>query len=1035
MKTKFLIKYIVFLCVIYCNANTDKYRLIINSDPSSTITIAWNQISGTNPIVYYDTIDYGTDEGQYSFSKTADRTKDYRGMNSHFSRISGLAPNTNYYFFIKDSQSETQRYWFKTAPSDNSRLSFIVGGDSRNNRTPRINANKLVHKLKPHAVFFGGDMTAGGTDIEWQDWFDDWQLTIAPDGRMFPILAARGNHENSQMIYNFFDTPNINSYYAITFGDNLIRAYTLNSEISVLGDQLIWLQNDLSASNNMIWKMVQYHKPMRPHSSGKSEGNSQYDAWAQLFYDEDVKLVVDCDSHVSKTTWPIKPSSANGNDEGFIRDDINGTVYTGEGCWGAPLRPIDDTKSWTRNSGSFNQFKLVFVDENKMELRTILVTDNASSVDEVSNTDSFTLPANLEVFSPSTGEVVRIAKNTSSCPVADTTCDDGNANTTIDVEDGYCNCIGIPYSDIVNYQVSSGDDDAEQAESGGDVDISSSDLELVFDGHLNHNNQTVGIKFNEILIPKNAKILSAYIQFTVKQASSEATSVFIKGEKIANSLTFSDTDFNISNRATTDSIVNWMNIPAWSTIDDATADQKTPDLKEIVQEIVNLQDWKTLNSMSFIFTGQGKRLARSYNGSNSKAPKLTISYDLSSLPVITPVDYLDECEDLVDWNNGLVLNSADRKQGVASLEYTGSSTPEFYRSFSTPYDSGATVNNGVLNFWYYVSDVSKFNSSNQVELGSGGTSDINEYKWNLTGLVNGWNQIGLNMSDAATTNGAPNLNAINWFRIYHSKNGSVTTRVDGIYISNGSASAPIVPISYQAEDATFSGAKIASNQTGYNGTGFVDYKNSSADYIEWTVNVPSAGTYDLSFRYALPSGNRPLELKINGTTEIASMDFMGTGGWTQWDTVSTSQTLNSGNNTVRITVVGSSGGNLDELTVGPVGSAAKGSSKFRNISMADVSLASDTKFSIKNYPNPFNTATTLAYQLTESSIVTIDIYNFYGQKVASLATNEQQSAGGHSKVWDPTSLSNVSSGIYVCVIQIKNTNTSVVKSHKLNFVR
>jgi hypothetical protein len=38
-------------------------------------------------------------------------------------------------------------------------------------------------------------------------------------------------------------------------------------------------------------------------------------------------------------------------------------------------------------------------------------------------------------------------------------------------------------------------------------------------------------------------------------------------------------------------------------------------------------------------------------------------------------------------------------------------------------------------------------------------------------------------SDAGVTNGTPDLNALNWFRIYHYKSGTVTTRIDGIQIS------------------------------------------------------------------------------------------------------------------------------------------------------------------------------------------------------------------------------------------------------------
>jgi len=37
---------------------------------------------------------------------------------------------------------------------------------------------------------------------------------------------------------------------------------------------------------------------------------------------------------------------------------------------------------------------------------------------------------------------------------------------------------------------------------------------------------------------------------------------------------------------------------------------------------------------------------------------------------------------------------------------------------------------------------------------------------------------------------------------------------------------------YEAEDAVLSGATIATNHTGYSGTGFVDYKNRSNDYIQ-----------------------------------------------------------------------------------------------------------------------------------------------------------------------------------------------------------
>lgn len=389
-------------------ANTGKYRLTFREDPSTSIVIAWDQLSGSNPVVHYGTTDNGLNYNLYTNSQNPDRVVSYKGMNNHFARLTGLLPNTAYYFVIRDSEGISDRFWFKTAPSDNSRLSFIAGGDSRNNRIPRQNANSLVAKLKPHAVLFGGDMTNGDSNSEWIDWFNDWQLTIASDNRMFPIVATRGNHEDSNnSIYNLFDVPSPSVYYAITFGQNLVRTYTLNTEISISGTQTSWLRDDLIANSTTLWKMAQYHKPMRPHTSRKSEGNRVYDNWAKLFYDNNVKLVVECDSHTVKSTWPVRPTSASGNDQGFVRDNEKGTVYVGEGCWGAPLRSNNDEKSWTRNSGRFNQFKWIFVGENKIEVRTVKV-DNASQVGTVSNDNTFLPPANLDLWNPSNGSVVTI---------------------------------------------------------------------------------------------------------------------------------------------------------------------------------------------------------------------------------------------------------------------------------------------------------------------------------------------------------------------------------------------------------------------------------------------------------------------------------------------------------------------------------------------------------------------------------------------------------------------------------------------------
>ncbi|WP_206604230.1 fibronectin type III domain-containing protein, partial [Aquimarina sediminis] len=170
MKRVFLL--LISLLAINLYSSNGKYRLTLRGNPATSIVVGWDQTSGSSPKVYYGTTDYGTDYSRYPNSKAPNRTVSYKGMNNNFARLTGLQPNTAYYFVIRDSQGTSQRFWFKTAPSDNSRLSFIAGGDSRNNRTPRKNANRLVAKLKPHAVLFGGDMTNRDSSSEWQEWFN-----------------------------------------------------------------------------------------------------------------------------------------------------------------------------------------------------------------------------------------------------------------------------------------------------------------------------------------------------------------------------------------------------------------------------------------------------------------------------------------------------------------------------------------------------------------------------------------------------------------------------------------------------------------------------------------------------------------------------------------------------------------------------------------------------------------------------------------------------------------------------------------------
>ncbi|WP_405142129.1 hypothetical protein OG589_33355 [Sphaerisporangium sp. NBC_01403] len=71
---------------------------------------------------------------------------------------------------------------------------------------------------------------------------------------------------------------------------------------------------------------------------------------------------------------------------------------------------------------------------------------------------------------------------------------------------------------------------------------------------------------------------------------------------------------------------------------------------------------------------------------------------------------------------------------------------------------------------------------------------------------------------------------------------------------------------YEAENATLSQAAVATNHTGFTGTGFVDYTNVAGGYFEWTVNAATAGSTTLAIRYANgTTANRAMDIAVNGT--------------------------------------------------------------------------------------------------------------------------------------------------------------------------
>lgn len=247
----------------------------------------------------------------------------------------------------------------------------------------------------------------------------------------------------------------------------------------------------------------------------------------------------------------------------------------------------------------------------------------------------------------------------------------------------------------ISIQVSQSSDDAEESEDQLDILIESRDLELIFDDFSDQNNQTVGIRFTDVLIPPNATIESAYIQFHADNTGDIPTDLIIKGEATSSSQTFIDFPGNISSRNVTVASVNWSDVPAWNVSHQAGVDERTPDLSVLISEMINNNGWQYGNPLSFIITGTGAREAESFDGTPQEAPILVIDYVLPQVEYDIGIVNMHGIDPFMNIQNDVVIAADVKNFGLNpidsfSLSYSINnviqSTETFYQTLD-PSDS------------------------------------------------------------------------------------------------------------------------------------------------------------------------------------------------------------------------------------------------------------------------------------------------------------------------------------------------------------
>ncbi|MHC4629167.1 MAG: hypothetical protein ACYTDV_19485, partial [Planctomycetota bacterium] len=200
------------------------------------------------------------------------------------------------------------------------------------------------------------------------------------------------------------------------------------------------------------------------------------------------------------------------------------------------------------------------------------------------------------------------------------------------------------FADLVHIQVAAGTDDAEE-DPGGGIDLTSSDLEIVYDNDASDpaDEQVVGIRFEGVGIPKGEVITRAYVRFDADDVDNSRhegeVNAMIQGQLDPNPGTFTDAANDISGRARTAAAVSWSPV-VWG--EPTHLKYMTSDISSVIQEIVDQDGWAAGNALVIIITqapdiaSTGIREPESFDGaggSEDRRPVLVVQYGTDHGPV------------------------------------------------------------------------------------------------------------------------------------------------------------------------------------------------------------------------------------------------------------------------------------------------------------------------------------------------------------------------------------------------------------------
>ncbi|EAY25042.1 fibronectin type III domain-containing protein [Microscilla marina] len=298
MKTRLQHLSVAWLLALFACAGAvaQQVKPYLQAAKPTSVWISWKTDNGTNPTVSYGRSAAAlntTVAGTTVNLKPKDIT--YRTpYHWHNVKLTGLSPNTGYYYQVKSGSSDRSAvHYFKTPPAygnNNGKLRFIALGDHQlinYQGRPYYKFNELVQAAKKKAealygtpianhinlIINDGDQVDVGTLNHYEKIHFAKQSYITPN---LPLITAVGNHElygsmGLNAYYEHFILNDNFTYQGINSGTERYYAYQMANVLFVVLDselrgntQLNWAKSVINAAKNdanVDWVFTIAHRP------------------------------------------------------------------------------------------------------------------------------------------------------------------------------------------------------------------------------------------------------------------------------------------------------------------------------------------------------------------------------------------------------------------------------------------------------------------------------------------------------------------------------------------------------------------------------------------------------------------------------------------------------------------------------------------------------------------------------------------------------------------------------------------------------